>query len=145
MQEDFLGTGWRFPVSLDEHGQIVAASDEESIAQSIWTILSTAPGERVMRPDFGCGIHRLVFAPGTAATVTQAIDHVRRALTLWEPRITLLNVTAAPERDSQGLSQLLIEIDYRAGDTAGEPRTRATLRFWARLLSQNRVACVLSR
>jgi phage baseplate assembly protein W len=117
MQEDFLGTGWRFPISLDERDQIVAASDEESITQSIWTILGTVPGERVMRPDFGCGIHRLVFAPGTAATVTQAIDHVRRALTHWEPRITLLNVTAAAERDDHGLSQLLIGIDYRVRTT----------------------------
>lgn len=117
MREDFLGSGWGFPLSLDAQGQFVAASHEQSIAGAIQTILCTAPGERLMLPEFGCGIHRLVFAPATAATITQAIDHVRRALTRWEPRITLLNVTAAHERDDQGISWLLIEIDYRVRTT----------------------------
>jgi phage baseplate assembly protein W len=116
-QKDFLGVGWSFPVALSADGQIRAAGHDESIAQSIWTILSTAPGERVMLPDFGCGIHQLVFSTGSAATTTQAADHVRRALTRWEPRITLLRVAAAHERDAQGAARLLIEIDYRVRTT----------------------------
>jgi phage baseplate assembly protein W len=113
MQKDFLGIGWRFPVALDEQGQIEAASHDQSITQSIWTILSTAPGERVMLPEFGCGIHQLVFSSGTAATTTQAAEHVRRALARWEPRVILLHVATTHERAADGSARLLIEIDYR--------------------------------
>lgn len=70
------------------------AEYEESIRQSIRIILSTAKGERVMRPDFGCGIHELVFAPNSAATRGMAESHVSKALLLWEPRIEVLEVRA---------------------------------------------------
>ena len=84
----FLGLGWNFPVGLDDSGQIAfVPAGEEGIRQSIWTILATSPGERVMRPDFGCGIYDLVFGVNNAATATAVTRAVREALATWEPRI----------------------------------------------------------
>ena len=115
MSSNFLGVGWQFPVALDEQGQVVMADDEKAIQQAIWTILGTAPGERLMRPDFGCGIHDLVFAANTAATAGLAAELVRRALIRWEPRIDVLDVAAAP--DTADPTLLLIEIEYRVRTT----------------------------
>jgi uncharacterized protein len=61
MARSFLGEGWRFPIEVDDDGKFERAQYEESVRQSIWIILGTAKGERVMRPDFGCGIYDLVF------------------------------------------------------------------------------------
>jgi phage baseplate assembly protein W len=111
---DFLGRGWRFPVDL--HGnQIATASGEDTVRQSIWTILSTAPGERVMRPDFGCGIGDLVFGVNDARTAGAVADAVRSALALWEPRIDVLDVYAAPDASKPNL--LLVEINYQVRST----------------------------
>jgi phage baseplate assembly protein W len=109
---EFLGKGWQFPVERDEAKERFAiAAYEESIRQAIRIILSTALGERVMRPDFGCAIHELVFAPNSAATRGMAEHHVREALLLWEPRIEVLDVKAV-ESGGQG-EELLIGINYR--------------------------------
>jgi len=115
MNDDFLGVGWRFPVSLDGAGQIALASHEDSIRQSIWMILGTAPGERPMRPDFGCGIQDLVFAVNTAGTAGQVASLVRQALLRWEPRIDVLNVTTSTDADAPNL--LMIEIIYQVRST----------------------------
>jgi len=115
----FLGVGWQFPVSIEDQNAIkkrfAKAEYEASIKQSIWIILFTAKGERVMRPDFGCGIHELVFAPNDAATRGMAEHHVDEALRLWEPRIEVLEVqvTAAGAQDEE----LRISIDYRVRTT----------------------------
>ena len=109
MSNEFLGNGWNFPITLDKQGQIQMSGDEMSVRQSIWTILSTAPGERLMRPDFGCGIHELVFGINNAGTATAVIEAVREALALWEPRIDVLDVYALPDPGTAGL--LLIEIN----------------------------------
>jgi phage baseplate assembly protein W len=109
---EFLGVGWGFPIQWDENQESFAIAEyEESIRQAIRIILYTALGERVMRPDFGCAIHELVFAPNSAATQGMAEHHVREALLRWEPRIELLEVkaVAAGEEDEQ----LLIGITYR--------------------------------
>ena len=78
MSNEFLGTGWNFPIAVDASRQVLMTPDGDiGISQSIWIILSTAPGERLMRPDFGCGIHDLVFAPNSpelAATVQFTIQ-----------------------------------------------------------------------
>ena len=113
MPYSFLGTGWKFPLELDTNGGIAMASDEASIRQSIWLILSTAPGERVMRPDFGCGIHDLVFAPNTAGTAGQIINEVREALTRWEPRIDVLAVDAIPDENQPNLLRIAISYQVR--------------------------------
>jgi phage baseplate assembly protein W len=110
----FLGTGWRLPTALDK-GRIATVSDEESVRQSVWTILSTAPGERVMRPQLGCGLAELVFAPNTPGTAGQVIGTVREALIQWEPRIDVLEVDARPDEKQPNL--LLIAISYRVRST----------------------------
>lgn len=109
---EFLGVGWGFPVQWDESKERFAIAEyEESIRQSIRIILSTAQGERVMRPDFGCGIHELVFAPNSAATRGLAEYHVREALIRWEPRIEVLSVRAVASGEQD--EELLISINYR--------------------------------
>lgn len=115
MAQEFLGVGWQFPIQTDEKGKIAMARYEESIRQAIWMILGTAKGERVMRPDFGCGIHDLVFAVNGAGTAGRVAGEVRRALIQWEPRIDLENVTAT-SGDSRS-NQLLIDIEYRVRAT----------------------------
>jgi phage baseplate assembly protein W len=111
VSNDFLGTGWQFQVGLDERGRVAMAEHEASIRQSIWLILGTAPGERLMRPDFGCGIHDFVFAVNSAGTAGQIAHLVRMALLRWEPRIDVLGVAAEPDRANPTL--MLIEIAYQ--------------------------------
>ena len=115
MSSDFLGVGFSFPVALDEAGRVAAARYEESIRQAIWIILGTAPGERIMRPDFGCGIHDLVFAVNSAGTAGRVASLVREALLRWEPRVDVLDVDAAA--DSAQPNLLLVKIDYQVRTT----------------------------
>ena len=114
LRRPFLGTGWKFPLQVTPTGGIATSSEEQKIEESILLILSTAPGERLMLPDFGCGIHDLVFAPNDTSTVTAVIDLVRRALTKYEPRIDVLEVTAQTSAEQPNL--LLIRVDYRVRD-----------------------------
>jgi Bacteriophage baseplate protein W len=111
---DFRGTGWAFPVRVGA-GAIEAVSGDEDVRQSIHLILATAKGERVMRPDFGCGIHGLVFA----AVSTQLIARVRRevedALRTYEARIQVLRVVVAT--GGLAVGRLDVEIDYRVRTT----------------------------
>ncbi len=115
MTSDFLGVGWNFPVKLNNNQQIALAEYEESIRQAIWTILSTAPGERLMRPDFGCGIHNLVFSPSSTGTAGQLAIEVRQALIRWEPRIDVLGVDVYGDENQK--SRVLIEINYQVRRT----------------------------
>ena len=113
---DFLGLGWNFPIGLDHGGQVELTPDgEEGVRQSIWMILGTSRGERVMRPDFGCGIHDLVFGVNDAATATAVAGAVRDALATWEPRIDVLDVYAVPDPSRPSL--LTIEINYQVRST----------------------------
>jgi|SRR5579859_3727708 len=114
MLADFLGKGWGFPISKDEMTGVAVSYGEESIRESIWIILATAPGERVMRPDFGCGIHRFVFELNSARTVSQLTREVRDALVRWEPRIDVLDV----DTEVKGRGEVaLINIHYRVRAT----------------------------
>lgn len=116
MAKEFLGRGWKFPVMVDATtGRISMSEYEQDIKESIWIILSTAKGERVMRPDFGCGIHDLVFAPINTITTNLVENTVREALTLWEPRIELIKVEASTERADEG--KMPVSIDYRVRAT----------------------------
>lgn len=108
---DFLGTGWQFPIRVNARGGLGYASGAELIEQSIWLILSTSPGRRVMLPEFGCGIHDYVFASNTANLRATIAAEVERALVRFEPRIDVLRVRAQTSADSE--STLLIHIDYR--------------------------------
>jgi len=106
----FLGVGWSFPVQANPADNDVAlVAYEEDIRQAVRLILETDQGERVMRPDFGAGLHALVFEPINTTTLALARHRVEQALTLWEPRIDSITVkvTADPP-----LGKLMIEIQY---------------------------------
>ncbi|MGF6754543.1 GPW/gp25 family protein [Paraburkholderia sp. GAS334] len=121
MPAEVLGVGWGFPVELVDDGtggpRFALARYEESVRQSVVIILSTARGERVMRPTFGCGLHELVFAVNNSATRGMAAFHVREALREWEPRIDVLRVDASSGGEHG--EQLLIDLDYRVRLTDG--------------------------
>ena len=108
--KDFLGTGWAFPLSIDQRGRVALARHEKDVEQAIRMILLTPKGQRVMRPDFGCNIHELIFAPNDATTAGLAAHYVKDALGMWEPRIDVLAVNA--NADPADNSRLLIEIQY---------------------------------
>jgi phage baseplate assembly protein W len=114
LRRPFLGVGWKFPLQVTPRGAIARSSEEQKIEESILLILSTAPGERLMLPDFGCGIHDLVFAPNDSGTVTRVVDLVRRSLTTYEPRIDVFDVNADTSSEQPNL--LLIRVDYRIRD-----------------------------
>jgi uncharacterized protein len=108
---DFLGAGVGYPASLDEQGRFRLAHREDSIRQSIWTILSTSLGERAMRPSFGCSLHDHVFGVNSEATIGGLTVAVQDALAEWEPRIEVLSVRAVP--DPTRTEHLLIEVSYQ--------------------------------
>jgi phage baseplate assembly protein W len=108
---DFLGVGWKFPLQVTPGGKIAQARYEQRIEESIYLILSTARGERVMLPQFGCGIHDLVFAPNNATTLTVVVQTVRQSLVAYEPRIDVLDINAESAPEEPNL--LLIRINYR--------------------------------
>lgn len=110
----FLGTGWSFPVRVGANGGLGLSSTEQLIAESIWLVLSTAPGERVMNPRFGCGMHSYVFAGDNAATRAAIAQHVRDALTNDEPRIDVLDVRVNESGDLDNV--LMVAVDYRILD-----------------------------
>jgi uncharacterized protein len=120
MSELFVGSGWAFfPMRTDVTGSVELVSRTREIEEAIRIILSTAPGERPMRPDFGCGIHDFVFAPADAATAGQIAFEVRSALDRWEPRISVLDVLVTSEAADVGT--LHIEIHYAIRGT-NDPR-----------------------
>jgi phage baseplate assembly protein W len=128
MPKSFLGAGWAFDtdpndpdgkagVRLDDKGAIMIAryeEEEESLRQAIWVILGTSKGERVMRPDFGCGIYDMVFELNSPATAGRIAQDVRDSLLLHEPRIDVRDVRV--ETNDNG-ETLLISIDYEARAT----------------------------
>jgi hypothetical protein len=106
---DRLGQGLGQPLGVDEAGRLRLASGPEKVRQSIYTILDTEPGERVMRADFGCGLSRWLMAPNSPATRAAIERDVRHALERWEPRIKLADVSVSPTDDR---AMVLIEIRY---------------------------------
>jgi len=98
-------------------GAVQVSEYEEDIQQAIRIIIGTARGERVMRPDFGCGIHDLTFEVMDTATMTRVAATVRESLTRYEARIELLNVAVDPIYAADPQGKLLIEIDYRIRQT----------------------------
>ncbi len=115
MTNSIVGRGWYFPPELNERGTIRLTSDEDEIPQAIRIILSTMPGQRVMRPEFGCRIHELIFAPNNAATAGLADRFVREALGRWEPRIIVRQVDVVPDPDEP--AKMMINIKYQIAAT----------------------------
>ena len=106
----FLGTGWCFPIQPGENRDVALSAFDEDIRQAIMIVLGTAQGERVMRPDFGAGLHTLVFEPISTTTIERVRLQVEEALITWEPRIDNIgvDVTADPPQ-----GRLLIDVRYR--------------------------------
>lgn len=119
MGVEFVGSGWSFPVRADASGRIGLSSGSHEIEESIRLILATAPGERPMRPEFGCAVHDYVFAPADASTAGDIAYAVRVALTRWEPRVNLGDVTVRFDAVDSGV--LYVDITY-AVRGANDPR-----------------------
>ncbi len=113
---DFLGKGWKYPVSI-KNKKIQYSAGEDCIRESIMIILGTAKGERVMRPDFGCGIQELVFAPNSTSTATLISIHVKEALLKWEPRVEVLDVSASPDSEEENMLNIAIEYKVKTTNT----------------------------
>jgi hypothetical protein len=119
VSQDFIGSGWAFPVRTDATGAIALVQREVEIEESIRLILGTAPGERPMRPEFGCAMHDFVFAPADAETAGWLAYEVRSSLARWEPRIEVNDVVVTIDVDDPSL--LYIDVRYSLA-TANDPR-----------------------
>ncbi|MEV7419207.1 GPW/gp25 family protein [Streptomyces sp. NPDC089919] len=119
MAEQFVGAGWAFPVRTDATGAVALVGGDAEIEESMRLILGTAPGERPMRPQFGCAIHDFVFAPADAATAAQIAYEVRLSLERWEPRIELVDVVVSFDPGEVGT--LYIDVRYALRGT-NDPR-----------------------
>jgi uncharacterized protein len=112
---EFLGQGLAFPLQFNPRGQISLAAGERDIEQSIRIILGTIPGERAMRPEFGCRAWELVFAPNDPETASLMADYVTSALERWEPRIEVNDVLVYGDTEQDGA--LMVEILYSVTST----------------------------
>jgi len=112
---EIIGSGLAFPLQVDRRGGIALARDETDIEQAIELILATAPGERPMRPEFGCGVHDFVFDTVDATTVGRMELAIRDALDRWEPRVVVESVEFGLEEVGDG--RLIIDIGYRVRAT----------------------------
>jgi phage baseplate assembly protein W len=107
---DIIGSGLAFPLRVDPHGSLALSHHEQDVQEAIAVIVGTAPGERPMRPEFGCGIHDYVFETIDARMIGRVDHEVRLALERWEPRIEVLRVAVDASAAERG--ELLIEITY---------------------------------
>ena len=107
---DIIGSGLAFPLGVDSRGAIALATGETDIEQAMSLILSTAPGERPMRPEFGCEVHDLIFDVIDAATTGKMELAVRKALDRWEPRVEVVNIDTDLSRMGDG--ELWVTISY---------------------------------
>lgn len=113
--KDFLGRGIAFPAGVDAYGALATSGHEDNISEAIQIILGTAIGERLMRPDFGCRIHDLVFHPVNPNTCALASISVREAITKWEPRVEEVQVYVYPDPTAE--NAILVNIEYRVRRT----------------------------
>ncbi|MFI6686552.1 GPW/gp25 family protein [Streptomyces sp. NPDC050485] len=115
MSEKFIGRGWGFPLRVGTTGGIGMVERDREIEEAIRLVLGTAPGERPMRPEFGCGIHDYVFAPGDGSTAGLIAQEVHVALERWEPRIEVSDVAIAFDAVDDGV--LYIDVRYTVRST----------------------------
>ena len=130
---EYLGRGLGFPLRVNARGEIALVSGERDIEESIRVILGTKPGERVMRPEFGCRAHELLFEPRNASTETLMQQYVSDALRMWEPRITVQWVDVLIDENQDGVDDvtglclyenqdgaILVEVYYTIEETHDE-------------------------
>lgn len=116
MSKEFLGRGWKFPIEVDPStGRIQMSEHEDDIAEAIRIIIWTAKGERIMRPEFGCGIDRYLFESNDDTTLRLIEAEVEEAVRMWEPRVHEIEVSA--ERDAADESRLLLHVKYQVRTT----------------------------
>ena len=140
MAEEFIGAGLAFPLRVDATGGLALVSRERELEESIRLILGTAPGERPMRPEFGCRVHDYVFAPADESTAGLVAHEVRASLLRWEPRIEVEDVEVTPDAESAELLWIDVRYSIRHSNDprnlvfpfyvipeAGEPAPRAAL------------------
>jgi phage baseplate assembly protein W len=112
VSESGAATGFQ----VTPNGRIDTVSDDLAIRQSILLLLSTTPGERVMRPTYGCPLERFVFAPNDDTTAGLAMHEVRTAIERWEPRVEIVSIGAGPDVDD--MTRLVVDVSYRSRTTA---------------------------
>ncbi len=113
--KEFLGAGWKFPITVDgSTGRIVMSCQEENIRESIYIIVMTRPGERMMRPEFGCHIHDFLFQRPDYPIRVRMENAVREALVRWEPRIRDIEVRVLQGEKEE---QVIIQVDYTVRST----------------------------
>ena len=107
---DFVGSGWAHPAGVGSTGGVALVSGDTELAQAIHLVLGTALGERPMRPEFGCGIHDLVFDPSDSTLAGLVAHEVRASLLRWEPRVDVVDVDVTFDAERPGLA--LIDVAY---------------------------------
>jgi phage baseplate assembly protein W len=120
LNNPLVGKGWTFPPRPDGRGGIGLAADVPELEQSMTIILGTGPGQRVMRPDFGCKIHDLAFMPINANTLGLVQRYVEEAIGWWEPRVELVDVDVQTDPSMRAVGKLIITIRYRVKGTEDE-------------------------
>lgn len=114
MTHSIVGKGWAFPPQINAQGGLALIERSTELDQAIQIILSTAPGQRLMRPTFGCRLHELVFMPNNVQTAAQARRYVEEALGMWEPRIAVREVEVHPHPEQDNALLIAIEYETRA-------------------------------
>jgi len=101
-------------LTISNRGGIEMIEGKAAVRQAIFTLLATRPGERVMRPNYGCNLHRLVFSPNDDTTAGLAIHYVRQAIERWEPRVEIIRLDSSRSESMPGLLELYLEYRVRA-------------------------------
>ena len=112
---DFIGKGWRFPITVNAKGGIDWSNGPQRLSDAIWIIIKTSLGERVMLPTFGAGVNDYVFQSNSSMVRTQLASAIKQALLKWEPRITVTQASVNPVPDEP--SQVLVSIEYTINAT----------------------------
>jgi len=116
VSKEFMGRGWKFPIEVDEAtGRIKQTQHEDDIAEAIRIIIWTGKGERLMRPDFGCGIERFLFEGNDDTTLHLIEAEILDAIRMWEPRVHEVEVRV--QRDAANAEKLLIHVQYAVRTT----------------------------
>lgn len=116
-KQNIIGSGFSFPMQINALGETEMSSDDENIRQSMMLILGTAPGERIMRPNFGCAIHDILFEPNTAITAAKIEYEIKKSLLEFEPRISDIEVSAHPDDVEQSRMNVTIAYTIRKTNT----------------------------
>ncbi len=114
LKNTLIGKGWSFPMQLDPQGRIALVTNSSEIEQSMRIILETLPGERRMRPTFGCRAKELLFEPINGETQTRMVEYVEQALDMWEPRINVIAVEAEPQPGYLGHWDVAIRYEVKS-------------------------------